>query len=501
MPPRVSHPSALLICAALLILFTTVAWFSAESKGPSYDEPYHAISSWLQLRYQDFRLDNEDPPLWQYWASLPNGRSALTADFDSQYWKDMPQSLVHQWYWGVQTLYRTAGNDPVKLIAHCRAMMLLVAVLLGVLICYWSWQIGGPVAAVVAVALFSLDPNFLAHSPLMKNDIAFAMSMFALALALWRAGRNLNVEAVGWIALLSLVTLTVKFSGFVAVLLVPLLLGLRALMPAPWPVLGRTISNRFHRLLIAAAVTLLVAVISYAGIWAVYGFRFRPTPEKGVYLNLSELVEQVRGNEMVAAYHGSPPPGAKPGELPLPARVALFVNQHGLLPQAFIAGFLFTYSGALLRCCYLCGQISMVGWWWYFPVAILVKTPIVTLAAATAAAGPALRGLIRGRFKDPNRQWTILCLALPLILFLSSAMVLKSEHRPSPCADDLSVWVCRHRMCRCLGLAKTKPEIPHHHRHHGCAAGDRIPVGISQLHPLFQRDCRQTDTRETLAPG
>jgi hypothetical protein len=347
----------------------------------------------------------------------------LTADFDSPYWQDMPQSLVHQWYWGVQTLYRTPGNDPVALISRCRAMMLFVAVLLGVLICYWSWQIGGPIAAVVATALLCLDPNFLAHSPLMKNDVAFAMSMFALALALWRAGKNLNVENIGWVLLLSLVTLTVKFSGLVAVMLVPLLLGFRAVLPMPWPVLGRNISDRFSRLVIAAGVTLLTACISYAGIWAVYGFRFRPTPEKQVYLNLSAIVDVIRQNQTVAEYHGSAPLGAKPIDtIPMPARAALFANEHGLLPQAFIAGFLFTYSQALVRWAYLCGQISPVGWWWYFPFAILVKTPITTLLAAVIAGLIATRAFFAGRFRDGNRMWTALCLKVPAVLFLASAM-------------------------------------------------------------------------------
>jgi hypothetical protein len=257
----------------------------------------------------------------------------------------------------------------------------------------------------------------------MKNDIAFAMSMFALAFVLWRGGQKLNAENISWIVLLSLVTLTVKFSGFVAVMLVPLLLGLRALMPMPWLVLGKNISRRFHRLLIAGGVTLLAGSISYTGIWAVYGFRFRPTPEKGVYLNLPEIIQQVRKNELIAEYHGSPPPGMLPGDsIPLPARAALFANAHGLLPQAFIAGFLFTYANAIARFAYLCGQISQVGWWWYFPFAILVKTPIATLIAAALAGVFAARACFGGRFKDGARQWTVICLALPVVLFLGSAM-------------------------------------------------------------------------------
>ena len=68
----------------------------------------------------------------------PTADHALTADFEDPDWKSMPDKLVHQWFWGVQTLYRTNGNNPVQLITRCRAMMLSIAVLLGGLICYWG---------------------------------------------------------------------------------------------------------------------------------------------------------------------------------------------------------------------------------------------------------------------------------------------------------------------------------------------------------------------------
>jgi hypothetical protein len=419
----VKHRIPIPACTILLLLFASTAWFAINTKSPVYDEPYHALSSWLQLRYDDFRFDNEDQPLWQYWAALPNGRSSLTANFDDPDWKTMPKELVHQWYFGMETLYRTPGNDPVQFIARCRLMMLSLAILLGVLICYWSWKIAGPIAAVISAVFFCLDPNFLAHSSLMKNDVVFAMSMFGLAMALCRAGKKLDIEAIGWVALMSVVTLTTKFSGFAAILLVPLLLGVRAMLPQAWPVLGRTISSRFKRLMIAGTLTIFVAGISYLGIWAVYGFRFAPTPEKDTWLNLTEVCDKIRTNHMVASYDGSPPPGAMPdAQLPIPAKVMMFASGHHLLPQAFIAGFLFTYANALIRCDYLCGQISMVGWWWYFPFVMLVKTPIATLIAMMITAWIAIRRIKRGRLRDVDRQWTALCIAIPVLIFLASAM-------------------------------------------------------------------------------
>jgi hypothetical protein len=416
-----NQKSAVITCSALLLLFATVAWLAVQTKGATCDEPYHALSAWVQSHYHDFRIDNEDPPLWQYWASLPNGKSALRADMNGVVWKSIPASVAQQWYWGVQTLYRTPGNDPDRFITRCRAMMLVLAVGLGLMICVWSWRVGGPVAAIVATALFSLDPNFLGHGPLMKNDVVFALSMFALAFALWKAGERLTVGRLAWVAVLCVVTLGEKFSGFIAVMLVPLLMGARALLPLAWPMPGKTGTTRAGRLLVAVGITAICLIVSYAGIWMMYGFRYRPTPQANVWLNLDELTGEVRYQAMLARYRGHPPAGMGPDKtLPLPAELAMFAHRHGLLPEAFIAGFLFTYANSLIRFAFANGQMSIVGWWWYFPFAILMKTPVATLLAMLVAVVAALRAWRGHRLQTP--VWTTLCLLLPIALFLASAM-------------------------------------------------------------------------------
>ncbi len=450
--PPAGRRTIFLICSMLLLGFAATAWFAIQTKSPTYDEPYHALSSWLQWNRHDFRFDNEDPPLWQYWASLLNGHDALTADFDGSTWRDMPGRLINQWYWGVTTLYRTQGNDPVGFINRCRAMMLIVAVAAGGLIAYWSWKLGGGVAAVVATALFAFDPNFLAHSALMKNDVAFAFSLLLLAWTLWRAGLRLTIATVLMVAIACVFTLTIKFSGLIAVLVVPIALGVRALSREPWRIGSRTLVTRSHRLAGAVGVVGVCVVLSYLGIWAVYGFRFRPTPEQNVYLNMGELAEHGNMNHRAAEFDGHPPPGAFDSVPEVPTvTVVMFANRCGLFPQAYLAGFLFTYDAALIRSSYLCGELSVVGWWWYFPFAMLVKTPLATLLATMLSGAIALRSVFTRRSAKLTgkastvragssgttaridramaaitsihaMQWAVTCLAIPFAVFLVSAI-------------------------------------------------------------------------------
>src|SRR5207244_8359883 len=103
-------------------------------------------------------------------ASLPQPRDALRVDWLSPSWSAIPENLRAQWAWCVDVLFRTPGNDGQALVRRSRAAMLSLGVALGLLLAGWAWKLGGPAAAVAATALFALDPSFLGHAPLVKND-------------------------------------------------------------------------------------------------------------------------------------------------------------------------------------------------------------------------------------------------------------------------------------------------------------------------------------------
>ena len=179
---------ALAMIAALLIAFAALAYFAVSSKAPTYDEPLHALGAWQHLWLHDFRVNPEDPPLWHYWAALPNGPHAIHADTTSQQFADIAKDTPQQWLYTVDTLFRTEGNNGDAFIMRSRAMMLIAGVALGVMVACWSWQLAGACAAVVATTFFCLDPNILAHAPLVKNDISLSLVMLGLAWSIWRAG-------------------------------------------------------------------------------------------------------------------------------------------------------------------------------------------------------------------------------------------------------------------------------------------------------------------------
>jgi hypothetical protein len=422
------------VCAALLVAYATVAWVSVLTKSATYDEPYHAVSAWTQLHLHDYRLDNEDPPLWQYWAALPNGihtlHPMLTAppgaprDAAACDWTQMPSDLNRQWSFVVWTLYRSPGVDAVAFVNRSRAMMFVWAIGLGIAIACWSGKLGGPIAAIVATTAFCLDPNFLAHGPLMKNDVAMSLAYLGVAWAVWHVGRKVTWPRVAALGILCGVALSVKFSGLIAAMVIPVMLLWRAVMSSePWPVFKRGVTSRGGRLGVAAGLTAFVAAAGIASIWTVYGFRFRPTPDRDIRLNLDQLVQRAASNETAAAYGGNPPAtameNAKPGLLP---KLVVFADRHTLMPEGWLAGFLFTYEESLIRPTYLLGERSRTGWWWYFPAAMLFKTPTATLLAVATAAGLLVSRVGRAGLAGPGRAWGVASLVGPVVVFMAVAM-------------------------------------------------------------------------------
>ena len=59
---------------------------------------------------------------------------------------------------------------------------------LGVLIAWWGWKLGGAIAAIAAATLYCLDPNFLGHGGLVKNDVLMSLVMFGMMYLAWRVG-------------------------------------------------------------------------------------------------------------------------------------------------------------------------------------------------------------------------------------------------------------------------------------------------------------------------
>src|ERR1041384_7180743 len=96
---------ALIACASLLIMGAIISLTATNHKSATYDEPLHLAAGLSHALLHDFRADFEAPPLFKYWAALPNlSRRPKLVDDDTR-WRSMLRDRAPQWEWAVSTIY------------------------------------------------------------------------------------------------------------------------------------------------------------------------------------------------------------------------------------------------------------------------------------------------------------------------------------------------------------------------------------------------------------
>ena len=375
-----SLPAAIVVAifAVVFILLTTISY---TQKSAVWDEPIHIADGYVSLVAQDFRVDPEHPPFLRMWAALP--LLGLQPRFTTAVIDATPPSLWARspFQFGGRFLYQ--DNDADRLLMRTRFMMVLLGVGLGVLLFVWAREWLGFWPAVVALTLFTFEPNILAHSSLVTTDIGFTCFMFGTLYFIWRMSRE---PAAGNVAGLVVFFALAAVSKYSAIVLAPIVVVLLA--AAVWR--GRLTAAA------AAGTIALITVAAWLAIWAVYGFRWAPeTAGQWVYAFQNDAFVQQ----------------AEPGLM----RVVAWIDSLHLLPNAYSQGFLFGQAKSV-RPEFFAGEFGQHGWWSYFPVAIAIKTPIAFLALAAIGAVVAIA---RRRGLD---GFGVFCVIAPLTLFLFAAM-------------------------------------------------------------------------------
>lgn len=330
------------------------------------DEGFHITSGYEYLRTGRLQLFDEHTPLAKALFAWP-----------LFFVPDLPPPETAPGYADgdlIQAAQATVlAYRPLERVAvACRVPVALLTVLLAATVCRWAASASGATAGLFALTLFTLDPNFLAHGSLATTDLG------AVAFIFWATGafvRYLRRPTRARWALAALLLGLAQGAKLTALLLLPVfsLLWLAHVGTN----LSRPVSVRSvirSGLDVAALFGVAVLVL-----WALYGFEVRPLPE-------------LAG-----------------GTFPIPAasHVARWLRLQANLAYG--------------RESFLLGQNGMHGWWYYFPVAFVLKTPLPTLILLTWAV---LRLTFHGSRSKPNIQCStsnVLALGLfPLLYALFS---------------------------------------------------------------------------------
>jgi hypothetical protein len=379
---NVNRSSLIRRLAPILLMWALLAQVSMAARHTSItlDEPLHITSGYASLVTGDYRLVEEHPPFLKMlqaapllWAKPPLPDPASVPGWEEG---NLIEAARH-----VVVDYR-----PIEpLVFAARVPTMLVAVILGALVLRWAADLFGGSGGLLALTLFTFDPNILAHSAVAATDLGAACAIFASAYLFWRwlreKGRPSPRRAVAAAVVLGL-SLTVKST---ALMLLPVFAAL-VLFARPRK---RAVAPYLRQ-------SALAALVAFVTLWAVYRFEVR----------------------------------ALPGfDLPLPAA------SH-LLPLLRLRSHMREGHAAFLM-----GRNYHHGVWYYFPVAFLLKTPPLTLVALAVTA----LGLGARRLRSPGRRPEFALLALPLLYLavsLTSGINIGYRHL-LPALPFLFVWVAR----------------------------------------------------------
>ena len=358
------YPAAIL-CGGLLLLMGANLFSNAWRETLTNDELVHIPSGYQYLVAGNFRLNPEHPPLVKMWACLPllivRPRVYLQPDgADQEFARFTVLASIEFWQTN-QLRFRTISF-------WSRAPMVLLTLALGLLIFVYGRQLFGARAAVLAAALFSLEPTMLAHGWIVHTDIAAAFCYLLFFFALHAYYRASTFPRALYFGLATGVALLTKFS---LVILIPIffLAFVYVAVRASWFGVSR------HRCLLQACLAFAVVLL---------------------LLN--------------AAYHFQHPALAGPevnyivGTAPTPLAAERIITWLRLLSKAFPTYYLFGLHTVFVHNHFghstsLLGQHSLFGWWYYFPVAFALKTSLPFLMVSVGALGWALSAGITGREK------------------------------------------------------------------------------------------------------
>ncbi len=340
-----SSQTVRLLILSLLLIFFAQLLSAATTLSATVDEGFHITSGYEYLRTGRVQLFDEHPPLAKALFAWP---LLLVPDLT-------PPETVAGYADGDLIAVAQAtvlSYTPIdRVIGACRIPVALLSVLLATSLYRLTRKTSGVKGAILALTLFTFDPNILAHSSLATTDLgttAFSFWTLAALYAYLRAPNHRRWWAVA--VLLGFAQLT-KLTALLLFPLCGILIIAHAWLHAP---------NHRQRALLRAVISCVgMGAVAALIVWLAYGLEVRP----------------------VATIAN--------GTLPLPA--ASHIERWERLRANLEYG----------RESFLLGQNRMHGWWQYFPIAFLVKTPLPVLILAV---------------------WTVLHLALRL-------SVLARQHR------------------------------------------------------------------------
>ena len=237
------------------VLFFLIADHSISNKSATFDETAHITAGYAYWHTGDFRLNPQNGLFPQMWVALPLS-GYVFPDQKQAAWK-----RADLWSIGDQFLHQQ-HNDVTSILSSSRRMNILLGMLLGIGVFFWSLSLWGYYGGLLSLGLYSFSPLVIAHSRLATTDIATSLGFLLALLMMWKliheiSARNILFAGMS-LGLLALSKMSVIIMAPVIILL--LLAGIFAKHKQATRSLA-DISATHYRLFFALLTAIVIAII------------------------------------------------------------------------------------------------------------------------------------------------------------------------------------------------------------------------------------------------
>lgn len=391
-PPQ--RPQRVMILAAIVLVLVHAAMLAhaASCHGPTKLEPAFLVAGLSHWKFGRFEIFRVNPPLVRMIAALPVLQGECEFDW-TEY--DSSPGARSEFALGAGFV-RANGHRFQKMLTHARWACIPFSLIGGLICGLWARELWkSDVAGLTALAVWSWDPNILAHGELITTDCAAASFGVGAGFLFWRwLNRPTWTRAFCAGAVLGLALLS-KTSWL-------LLLALWPTLWVTWSLIGssrgRTPTDTVESSPVRRSITMLCGIMATALYTVNLGYAFDGT---GSTLGEYEFFSRkLSGNGDLHT------PGNRFRNSPLSMLVIP-------LPRQFVCGIdlqMRDFENYPQRS-YLRGEWKDGGWWYYYLYCVMVKVPHGTQLLLLVAIFFSSRMLIAA-----NRTWLdIFVLLLPAV--------------------------------------------------------------------------------------
>lgn len=373
-----------ILLAAIIISAFLLMLGPAKQDAAVMDELAHIPAGYSYIKYFDYRLNPEHPPLIKALSALPLLFQKINFPTNSDAWQN---EVNGQWEIGTQFLYES-GNNADKIIFYSRLFPILLTFLLIGFAYFWASELMGKWWALLPAALIAFSPNFLAHGHYVTTDIGASLGFLAATYFFLKSVYNPTRKNIIFAGLAFGFAELLKFS---TVLLIPLFIAITAIIFLEKIIkeIKSPVTNKFKRFLKYFwhdfGRLLLIFIIGGLLVYIVYFVFTFNYPAAKQYSDSSSMLQSF-GKRWLAD-------------------PVIAMSQNRILQPIgqYLLGILMVMqrsSGGNTD--YFLGEVSNSGSRYYFPIVFAMKETLPALIIIFFAAFYALCGIIKTIIKGKD---------------------------------------------------------------------------------------------------